>query len=257
MTLCSNQFERRGVARSLTLVGLIRVSTGPAIRVRLRGWAGLSLAAMIATAASAAGQGWQTAIRWAPGPMSRGRRSRGRCSRRGRTRPCSRGTSRALRQSVTYTSWSGRSEAHGGCAAGSRSARPGRRRAGPAAGDGGRPWRSGGARPNGVAMSHLLLGPASPRPPRGLGGSRRAGVRGSAGPGRSSRSRPTPAARADCRSSARQLTQGPLARPAGPVRGRWVPLRLVRLVEHHLQHMLTTATRPTRVCCSRRGGDRS
>ena len=39
------------------------------MRVRLFGWAGLSPAAMSAVAANAAGQGWQTASTWAPGPM--------------------------------------------------------------------------------------------------------------------------------------------------------------------------------------------
>ena len=48
------------MASSLTLVGLMRVSTGPAIRVMLSGVAGLSSSAMIATAASAWAQGWQT-----------------------------------------------------------------------------------------------------------------------------------------------------------------------------------------------------
>ena len=39
------------------------------MRVRVLGWAGLSWAAMTAVATRAAGQGWQTAMRWVPGPM--------------------------------------------------------------------------------------------------------------------------------------------------------------------------------------------
>src|SRR5579862_4852871 len=58
------------VARVLIDVGLIRASIGAAMRVRLRGVAGLSDSAMRATAASAAGPGWQTAIACAPGPIT-------------------------------------------------------------------------------------------------------------------------------------------------------------------------------------------
>ena len=62
------------VASSLTLVGLILVSIGPAIRVMLSGWAGLPSAAMVATAASTCTQGWHTAITCMPGPrVSRNR----------------------------------------------------------------------------------------------------------------------------------------------------------------------------------------
>ncbi len=58
------------MAMSLTRVGLIRVSTGPAMRVMLAGVAGWSSSAMIATAARAWAQGWQIAIRCAPGPIA-------------------------------------------------------------------------------------------------------------------------------------------------------------------------------------------
>ncbi len=60
------------------MVGLTRVSIGPAMSVRLLGWAGWSLAAISEVAASTAGQGWQTAMTWAPGPM---------CSRKEMTWP--------------------------------------------------------------------------------------------------------------------------------------------------------------------------
>ncbi|OQC10047.1 MAG: hypothetical protein BWX79_01366 [Alphaproteobacteria bacterium ADurb.Bin100] len=58
------------IARVFTAVGFTRQSTGPAIRVRLSGWAGSSSSAMMAVAASAATQGWQTATTCAPGPMA-------------------------------------------------------------------------------------------------------------------------------------------------------------------------------------------
>ena len=58
------------VASSFTRVGLMRASIGPAIRVMLRGCAGLASAAITATAASAETHGWQTAITCAPGPMN-------------------------------------------------------------------------------------------------------------------------------------------------------------------------------------------
>jgi len=57
------------VASTLTPVGLTRQSTGPAISVRLRGWAGSSSSAIRAVAASAATHGWHTAITCVPGPM--------------------------------------------------------------------------------------------------------------------------------------------------------------------------------------------
>ena len=56
------------VASLLTPVGLTRQSIGPAMSVRLAGAAGSSSSDMIATAASAATQGWQIAIRCDPGP---------------------------------------------------------------------------------------------------------------------------------------------------------------------------------------------
>ena len=65
----SNQLSGLLVASSLTAVGLTRQSMGPAISVRLRGWAGWPSCAMSAVADSAATQGWQMAMRCAPGPM--------------------------------------------------------------------------------------------------------------------------------------------------------------------------------------------
>src|ERR1700722_6871644 len=70
ITFCWNQWSGLEGASWLTLVGLTRVSTGPAMSTMLLGWAGLSAAAMIEAALSAAGHGWQTVIRWAPGPMN-------------------------------------------------------------------------------------------------------------------------------------------------------------------------------------------
>jgi hypothetical protein len=58
------------VASLLTAVGLMRVSTGPAISVRLRGAAGCLSSAMMAAAASADTHGWQTASMCAPSPMA-------------------------------------------------------------------------------------------------------------------------------------------------------------------------------------------
>ena len=48
-------------ASSLTLVGAMRASIGPAIRVRLAGWIPEWSCAMTADAASAETVGWQTA----------------------------------------------------------------------------------------------------------------------------------------------------------------------------------------------------
>ena len=60
----------RFLASSLTLVGLTRVSIGPAISVMERGCAGLPACAITATAASTATQGWHTASTCAPGPIA-------------------------------------------------------------------------------------------------------------------------------------------------------------------------------------------
>ena len=57
------------MASSLTLVGLMRVSMGPAISVMLRGCAGLPDWAMTAAAASTCTHGWQTATTWVGEPM--------------------------------------------------------------------------------------------------------------------------------------------------------------------------------------------
>ena len=76
MRLRSNQLIGLLVASLLTLVGLMRVSIGPAISVMLLGCAGLPSAAITATAASACTQGWQTATRCAPGPSSSRKRMR-------------------------------------------------------------------------------------------------------------------------------------------------------------------------------------
>src|ERR1035438_1881667 len=69
ITFCSNQLNGLEWANSFTLVGLTRVSAGPAMSTRLLGWARLSAAAISDAALSAAGHGWHTAIRWVPGPM--------------------------------------------------------------------------------------------------------------------------------------------------------------------------------------------
>jgi hypothetical protein len=58
------------LASSLTAVGLTRQSTGPAISVRLWGWAGWSSSAMMAVAAKAATQGWHTATQCVRAPES-------------------------------------------------------------------------------------------------------------------------------------------------------------------------------------------
>src|SRR5581483_11083251 len=58
---CSNHSIGLLMASALTLVGLMRVSIGPAISVMLRGWAGLFAWAMTATAVSTCTHGWQTA----------------------------------------------------------------------------------------------------------------------------------------------------------------------------------------------------
>ena len=54
---CANHSIGLLVASVLTPLGLMRQSTGPAIKVKLFGFAGWSSSAMIATAASAATQG--------------------------------------------------------------------------------------------------------------------------------------------------------------------------------------------------------
>ena len=61
MRFFSNHSMGRSLASLLTPVGLTRQSTGPAIRVSVRGCAGWSSSAISATAASAATHGWQTA----------------------------------------------------------------------------------------------------------------------------------------------------------------------------------------------------
>ncbi len=76
------------------------MSTGPAIRVTLRGVAGLSSSAMMATAARACAHGWQTDIICAPGPMaSRNAMTWATYSSKPKS-PAATGASRALRQSV-------------------------------------------------------------------------------------------------------------------------------------------------------------
>ncbi len=58
------------MAKSLTLVGLMRVSIGPAIKVMLRGCAASPSSAINAAAARTGTQGWQTATTWEPGPIT-------------------------------------------------------------------------------------------------------------------------------------------------------------------------------------------
>jgi hypothetical protein len=89
------------VASSFTAVGLMRQSIGPAISVRLAGVAGCSSSAISAVAASAATQGWQIAIRCAPGPSAARKSHQVLVYSVSPKRPAASGTSRALCQSVT------------------------------------------------------------------------------------------------------------------------------------------------------------
>ena len=100
MRLCSNHSMGRALASSLTLVGLTRVSTGPAIKVMLRGVAALPASERMATAASACTQDWHTATTCTPGPIAS--RKPIRCSTywSNPNRPCVMLTSRPLCQSV-------------------------------------------------------------------------------------------------------------------------------------------------------------
>ncbi len=67
---CSNQRNGLLIANSLTFVGEMRVSIGPAISVRLAGRAGWLSSHMIAAAASAETDGWQIATMCEPRPIS-------------------------------------------------------------------------------------------------------------------------------------------------------------------------------------------
>jgi hypothetical protein len=96
----SNQSIDLELASSFTLVGLTRVSIGPAIRVMLRGCAGFWLCAITATASSTATQGWQTASTWAPSPITSMNLIRCSTYSSKPNRPAARGTSRMLCQSV-------------------------------------------------------------------------------------------------------------------------------------------------------------
>ncbi|MNT82811.1 hypothetical protein D3C72_2225930 [compost metagenome] len=88
------------MASALTLVGLTRASMGPAISVRLGGWAGSPSSAMSAAAASAATAGWQIATRCVP-PPSVCRKPIRCCTNSSKPkRPASKGMSRGLCQSV-------------------------------------------------------------------------------------------------------------------------------------------------------------
>ena len=103
---CSNQSIGFVVASRFTSVGRTRQSMGPAMSVRLAGVAGCSSSAITAVAASAATQGWQIATTCVPGPMAAVKSTRC-CTYSSRPkRPAASGTSRALCQSVTCTSWS-------------------------------------------------------------------------------------------------------------------------------------------------------
>ena len=93
-------------AAVLTRLGFTRVSTGPAMRVRLAGCAGSSAAASSATAASTGTAGWQTATTWVSGPRCRSACITCSMYSSRPNRPCSTGMSRALCQSMTNTSWS-------------------------------------------------------------------------------------------------------------------------------------------------------
>ena len=69
MTFRLNQLSGFSLARLLTSVGLSRVSTGPAIRVMVRGVAGFWSIDITATAIRVCTQGWQTASTFPPGPI--------------------------------------------------------------------------------------------------------------------------------------------------------------------------------------------
>ena len=89
------------VASSLTLVGEMRVSMGPAMSVMLAGWAGSLRAAMMETAANAATVGWHTATTCEFGPRNC-RKSMIWAVKSSRVKaPAASGTSRAFFQSVT------------------------------------------------------------------------------------------------------------------------------------------------------------
>ena len=88
------------LASSLTLVGLTRVSIGPAISVIERGCAGWLPCAITLAATSAATQGWHTATMCAPGPDLVQEADQWPTYSSKPKRPAVGGTSRALCQSV-------------------------------------------------------------------------------------------------------------------------------------------------------------
>ena len=94
-------------ASVFTGVGLTSTSTGPATSVMLDGWARLRSSASTATAASTGTHGWQTAMTCERGPSTCRNSTTWSTSSSSPNGPCSSPTSRALCQSVTWTSWSG------------------------------------------------------------------------------------------------------------------------------------------------------
>jgi hypothetical protein len=106
MTCFSNHSMGLEVASSLTLVGLTRASTGPAMSVRLSGCSGWLPCAMTDAATSADGHGWHTDSRCIGSPMDSMKRMTWLTYSLKPNDPASSGVSRALCQSVMYTSWS-------------------------------------------------------------------------------------------------------------------------------------------------------
>ena len=90
-----------------TEVGLTSTSTGPATSVMLAGRARLRSSASTATAASTGTHGWQTAMTCERGPSTCRNSTTWSTSSSSPNGPCSSPTSRALCQSVMWTSWSG------------------------------------------------------------------------------------------------------------------------------------------------------
>ena len=105
--LKANQASGSSRASASSRVGAIRASTGPPIRVRLRGRAGLPSSAISAVAASTATAGCDTASRCAPGPIASSQAMTCATMSSRPKGPAATGISRASVQSVTCTSCSG------------------------------------------------------------------------------------------------------------------------------------------------------
>ena len=101
-----NQANGRSAASSVGAVGAKRASIGLPMKVMEAGRAASPSSAMSAAAAITAGPGWHTATTCVRGPSTVSMLRM--CSTKSwkSNRPSPTGTSRALHQSVTYTSWS-------------------------------------------------------------------------------------------------------------------------------------------------------